>query len=166
MNLRDANELVAKMHRHHKPTIGHRFSLAVIDDSGKIRGAVIAGRPVSRGCNQFEVLEVTRLVTDGCANACSALYGAVARTAKAMGYLKVQTYTLATEPGTSLVAAGWAVESTTQGGQWSGANGKPRRTDQPITPKTRWAKMLNQPYVKTAVTPSAYFKQQIALWGD
>ena len=42
----------------------------------------------------IEVVEVTRLCTDGTKNACSFLYGAAARIAKEMGYKQIQTYIL------------------------------------------------------------------------
>lgn len=85
---------------------------------------------------------MTRLVTDGTKNACSALYAAAARIGREMGYKKIQTYILASEPGTSLVASGWVDEGEAGGGQWKHTDGKPRRTDQPTEKKTRWAKYL------------------------
>ena len=36
----------ALWHRHHKPVVGHRFSIGV--ENGEIRGACIVGRPVAR----------------------------------------------------------------------------------------------------------------------
>ena len=137
--LSEANELVAKLHRHHKPCRGHRFSLGAVDTFGQLRGAVICGRPVSRNFDFQAVLEVTRLVTDGTHNLPSALYGAAARVAKEMGFEQIQTYTLEEEPGTSLRAANWVDKGLTTGGQWKRSDGKPRRTDQPITRKRRWA---------------------------
>ena len=50
-------------------------------------------------------LKVNRLCTDGTRNACSMLYGACIRVAKAMGYKKVITYTLESENGASLKAS-------------------------------------------------------------
>ena len=64
------------------------------------------GIPVGAAMTE-RVLEVTRLVTDGTANACSLLYAAAARVGKELGYERIQTFILATEPGTSLRAAGW-----------------------------------------------------------
>ena len=78
-----------------------------------------------------DVLEVVRLVTDGTSNACSILYAAAARAGRAMGYRRIQTYILGTEPGVSLRAAGWSDEGLAGGGQWKHADGRPRRTDQP-----------------------------------
>ena len=140
--LREANAFVAEHHRHHKPVQGHRFSMAAFD-GGRVVGVVTVGRPVARmGGAPSEVLEVTRLCTDGTPNACSALYSAAARAGKALGYSRIQTYILATEPGTSLKAAGWTDEGEAGGGQWKHTDGKPRRTDQPIELKRRYARTL------------------------
>lgn len=38
LELKAANELVATHHRHHKPVVGHRFSIGVIDEDGVLRG--------------------------------------------------------------------------------------------------------------------------------
>jgi len=176
LTLKQANDLVASLHRHHKPALSHRFSIGVeetvkcpecygwdniIDPAcekcsgsgwaSRITGAAIIGRPVARGCDPYNVAEVTRLVTDGTKNACSILYAAAARIAREMGFTKIQTYILEDEPGTSLLAAAWSFESKTAGGDWNvGAQKRtgrgigPRRTDQPQNPKQRWAKILNE----------------------
>lgn len=143
IELRDANLFIAEKHRHHKPVRGHRFSLAAWDGDTLI-GVATVGRPVARnGGAPLEVLEVTRLCTDGTRNACSFLYSAAARVGRAMGYKRIQTYILADEPGTSLQAAGWVDEGEAGGGQWKHTDGKPRRTDQPTERKRRWAKTLS-----------------------
>lgn len=141
MTLRAANSYVAERHRHHKPSRGHKFSIGLMVEN-KLIGVAICGRPVARGSDNGFTLEVSRLCTDGSANACSKLYGACARVAKEMGYKKIQTYILESEPGISLKASGWKLEAVTAGGQWKYAGGKPRRTDQPIEPKQRWMKLL------------------------
>lgn len=139
LTLKQANELIVRWHRHHKPVVGHRFSLGLLDGD-ELKGAAIVGRPVSREIPQYEVAEVTRLVTDGTKNACSLLYGACARVAKEMGFRKIQTYILASEPGTSLKASGWKMEAETDGGNWNHSWRKGRREDQPMSPKQRWGK--------------------------
>lgn len=139
LELAEANALVAALHRHHKPVVGHRFSIGVLDGAGRLVGAAICGRPVARLYDPRDVLEVTRCVTDGSRNACSALYGAAARAAKACGYLKAQTYILDEETGASLRAAGWVYDGAVDGRQWRHTDGRPRRTDQPTTDKGRWA---------------------------
>jgi len=140
VELKEANSFIAKLHRHHQPVQGHRFSLGVIGDDGILHGVVVVGRPVARlAGSPKNVLEVTRLCTDGTYNACSALYAASARAGKAMGYKRIQTYTLPEEGGASLRASGWICEGEAGGGQWKHTDGKPRRTDQPTSIKHRWA---------------------------
>jgi len=141
ITLRKANEIVIQWHRHHKPSRGHKFSIALMKDSVYV-GIAICGRPVARGSDDGLTLEVARLCTDGTPNACSKLYGACSRIAKEMGYVKIQTYILESEPGISLKASGWTMESVTAGGQWKYSGGKERRTDQPTEPKQRWVKFL------------------------
>jgi hypothetical protein len=143
IELRDANAFVALHHRHHKPVQGHRFSISVVDGDGQTRGIAIIGRPVARNAGSpSEVLEVTRLCTDGTPNACSMLYAAAARAGKTLGYKRIQTYILEVESGTTLKASGWVDEGSAGGGQWKHTDGKPRRTDQPTERKRRWAKTL------------------------
>lgn len=120
LNLAEANAFVTQHHRHHKPVVGHKFSIGVADAEGIIRGAAIIGRPVSRHLDDGWVLEVNRATTDGCPNACSALYGAAWRAAKALGYRRLITYTLESEPGTSLKAAGWKCLGERGGLRWTG----------------------------------------------
>lgn len=141
LELRDLNTLVESLHRHHKPVQGHRFSIGV-EHKGVIVGGASVGRPTARMTNQREVLEVTRLVTDGTKNACSALYSAAARIGKEMGYKRIQTFILDTENGTSLKAAGWIFEQSSAGGDWTRQSKPNRRQDQPQCPKQRWAKEL------------------------
>ena len=152
LELSEANELVARWHRHHKPAQGHRFSIGAVTDDGELVGAAIVGRPVARRTDYKKVLEVTRLVTNGHKNACSILYAAAARVAREMGYEKIQTFVLDTETGASCAAAGWICEAVGVGGLgWQSRDG--RKTDQPVTPKKRYSKTLNAPVTKRVVTP-------------
>lgn len=95
VSLKEANAFVAENHRHHKPVTGHKFSIACADGE-KIVGVAIVGRPVSRHLDDGWTLEVNRLCTDGTRNACSMLYAAAWRAARAMGYHKLITYILDT----------------------------------------------------------------------
>lgn len=141
VELSQANNFVTNLHRHHKPVVGHRFSIGCqVDDA--LVGVAIVGRPVARHFNTQTTVEVTRLCTDGTPNACSFLYQACARAAKALGYEIIQTYILQTETGVSLKACGWRFEQETAGGLWVHSDGKPRRTHQPTMPKQRWARTL------------------------
>lgn len=118
ISLAEANAFVRRLHRHHPPVVGHKFSIAAYSDLG-LCGVVIVGRPVSRMRDDGETLEVARLCTDGTRNACSFLYGAAARAAFALGYLKIGTYTLPDEGGASLRASGWHLIGERGGGSWS-----------------------------------------------
>lgn len=115
----EANAFVAVHHRHHKPMPGCKFALAVSDADGKVRGVAMVGRPVARMSDDGFTLEVNRVATDGARNACSMLYGAAWRAAKALGYRRLITYTLPAEGGASLRAAGWRLLGERGGGQWS-----------------------------------------------
>lgn len=130
---------VTQYHRHHKPVVGHKFSLAVIDEVEQIRGVAIVGRPVARHLDNGLTLEVNRVATDGCPNACSALYGAARRAAFALGYKKLITYVLDTEPGTSLNGAGWKCIGKAGGGSWdTPTSNRPRIDKHPLQGKMRW----------------------------
>lgn len=100
---------------------------------------MIVGRPVSRHFDDGWTAEVTRLcVLDGHRNACSRLYGAAKRAAQAMGYKRVITYILASEPGTSLKGAGWRlVNAEAGGGSWS-CPSRPRVDTHPLEQKQLW----------------------------
>lgn len=139
ITLRQANAYVEKYHRHHKASRGHKFSIGVTDGSDLV-GVCICGRPVSRRLDDGKTLEVNRLCTDGTRNACSILYGAACRAAKAMGYTRVITYILESEPGTSLKAAGFKCEGRAGGLEWNGRS-KPKDENQyQHEMKTRWVK--------------------------
>ena len=143
LTLAQANTLIEKLHRHHKKVTGHRFSLGAYRKN-ELVGAVVVGRPVSRELDQYDIAEVTRLVTDGSHNVCSFLYSAAARVAREMGFYKIQTYILDSEPGTSLISAGWDYEVRTSGGNWNHSWRKGRREDQPMCCKIRYGKILRR----------------------
>lgn len=107
ITLRAAQDFIALHHRHNKPPRGHKFSVGLQDDNGVLVGVATAGRPVARHFDDGVTLEVNRTCTTGERNANSALYGAVWRAARAMGYRRCITYTQADESGASLRAAGF-----------------------------------------------------------
>lgn len=135
--LDEANYFVSLHHRKLGPVVGHKFSIAVMDDFSKIRGVAIVGHPNARGLADLWTLEVTRNATDGCPNACSALYGAAWRAARAMGYRRLITYTGKNEPGTSLIAAGFKIVAEVTGREWS-CPSRPRINRRPLEDKFRW----------------------------
>jgi hypothetical protein len=125
VSLSGANKFVEEHHRHHKSVKFHKFSIGCTDGE-KLVGVAIVGRPVSRILDDGLTLEVSRLCTDGTQNACSILYSAAWRAAKAMGYQKIITYTLVSEHGSSLKAAGWTCVN-----ECCGCIGKWRRSPKP-----------------------------------
>ena len=134
--LDEANAFVAQHHRHHKPVVGHKFSIGAALGE-QIVGVVIVGRPVARGRDDGLTLEVTRLCTDGTKNACSFLYGAAARAGFALGYKRIGTYILQSEDGVSLRAAGWKMISEVKGRSWS-CQSRPRVDKHPTQGKLLW----------------------------
>jgi len=140
ITLKAANAFVNKYHRHHKATIGHKFSIG-LSDSRDLIGVAIMGRPVARGSDDGFTIEVARLCTNGTKNACSMLYQAAARASKELGYKKIQTYILDEESGVSLKAANWKMEALTSGGKWVHSHGN-RNNNHPLQPKQRWVRTL------------------------
>ena len=114
----EANAFVEKFHRHHKPIQGCKFCVAV-SSGDKVVGVAIVGRPVARLLDDGWTLEVNRCCTDGTKNACSMLYSAAWRAAKALGYMRLITYTLPEEGGASLRASNWRCLGLRGGGNWN-----------------------------------------------
>ncbi len=133
----DAREFVRQFHRHHGPPVSGLFAVgAAIDE--RIVGVAIVGRPVARLLQDGYTAEVTRVATlDGAFNACSALYAACWRGARAIGYRRLVTYTLSQESGKSLMAAGWKVVGEVKGRSWS-CKSRPRIDKHPTQDKLRW----------------------------
>jgi len=118
ITFKQANEFVLKYHRHHRSVVGCKFCVGVSDGSN-LRGVAIIGRPVARSLDDGYTLEVNRCCTDGAKNACSMLYAAAWRAARALGYHKLVTYILASESGTSLRASGYRLIGKVKGRSWS-----------------------------------------------
>ena len=140
IDFRAAAEFVGLHHRHNKPPVGHKFSIACYDGE-RLCGVCMVGRPVGRYLDDGQTLEVNRNCTDGTRNACTMLYGAAQRAAKAMGYKRIITYTLRSENGTSLRASNWICDGPAGGTHWTG-----QRYEQLEIPlgemKVRWRKEL------------------------
>lgn len=136
----EANAFVALLHRHHKPMPGCKFCVAVSDETGTVRGVAMIGRPVARLLDDGWTLEVNRCCTDGARNACSMLYQAAWRAARALGYRKLITYTLESEGGASLRGAGWKCigKATTAVGQGWSVPSRPRVDTHPLQQKLKW----------------------------
>ena len=135
-----ASDYVNQYHRHHKATVGCKFCIAAVDDSGQIHGVAVCGRPVSRHLDDGVTLEINRVCTDGTRNACSMLYGACCRIAKEMGYKKVITYILESENGASLKASNFICEGKAGGTHWTGSRNRGQKI--PAEMKKKWVRIL------------------------
>lgn len=133
---REAKRFIEEHHRHNPSTHGWKFGIG-LNDGEKVVGVVIVGRPVARGLDDGWTAEVTRCCTDGTPNACSMLYGAAWRAARAMGYRRLVTYTGTEEPGSSLKAAGFTALYQTKAKSWD-MPGRPRVDKHDIRPRTLW----------------------------
>lgn len=141
ITLEEAKVFVNKHHRHNIAPVGHKYSIG-LNDGNKVIGVAIVGRPIARYNDDGLTLEVLRVcVLEGYKDACSKLYAAAWRVAKNLGYKKLITYTLKSEPGTSLKAAGWKVIGETQY--------KPKGWDVPSRPR---------------VKPERYPTEQKTIW--
>jgi len=133
---KEAHAFITEHHRHHRAPVGEKFAIGV-NDGVKVVGVVTVGRPVARMLDDGWTAEVTRCCTDGTPNACSMLYAAAWRAARAMGYRKLITYTLPEEGGASLRAANWKCIGAAGGGSWS-CKSRPRVDAHPLQVKFRW----------------------------
>jgi hypothetical protein len=135
-----AFQFIAEFHRHHPPPLGWKFGIA-LRDGERLIGVVTVGRPVARRLDDGLTAEVTRLCTDGTRNACSKLYSAAWRACAAMGYRRLITYILESEPGTSLVATGFRFVRLTRGESWD-RPGRRRMDRHPTVPKKLFEKTV------------------------
>lgn len=138
IHMAEANAFVEQYHRHSEPVLGARFCVAVADDE-RVRGVAICGRPVARKMQDGWTLEVNRLATDGAENACSMLYAACWRAARAIGYTRLLTYTLESEGGASLRASNWkrVAELPARHG-WDRPSRPRDESDYLSSPRVRW----------------------------
>ena len=106
----------------------------------KMVACAVCGRPVARTLDNGQICEITRLCSDGTPNACSFLYGACCRIAKAMGYKRIITYTLVSENGASLRASNFLYDGIAGGVKWTGVRDRGQKL--PPEMKNRWVKDL------------------------
>jgi hypothetical protein len=132
-----AKEHVLANHRRLKRLAGAMWAIGCFDGEALV-GASVVGRPSARSAQQLGRLELIRMaVIEGHPNACSMLYGACARAARAMGAVDLWTYLHGDEPGTSVKAAGWIFVGMTAGGEWDRIL-RPRVNALDSKPKQKW----------------------------
>jgi hypothetical protein len=146
--IKEANRVVGLWHRHNRPVHGALFAVGV-EREGALVGVAIVGRPIGRNAQDGVTCEIVRVATDGTYNACSMLYGACCRAAKALGYRKVLTKTLVSEPGSSLKASGFQEDGSIKAGlDWDRKGRRRVQVDlfgeetMPSEAKRRWTRSL------------------------
>ena len=141
INLKEANEFVSNFHRHNKPVVGAKYSIGC-SDGDRLVGTAIVGRPIAIKKDDGVTAEVTRccVLDDAPKGSWSFLYACCWRAWRAMGGIRLITYTLASESGASLRGSGWRVvhESQVKKNGWS-VPSRPREW-QPVfgQQKFRW----------------------------
>lgn len=107
---REAARFIADHHRHHAPSRGDVFRVAVAA-GGQVVGVATVGRPVARLFDDGWTLEVNRSCTapDAPHGTNSLLYARAWKVAKLLGWRRLITYTQSGESGASLRGAGWRV---------------------------------------------------------
>lgn len=140
VSFKDACKFITDHHRHLKPPVGHKYSIAT-QLHNRIVAVIIVGRPIARLNDDGFTLEVLRLATDNTFNACSMLYAAAWRVARNLGYRKLITYILSTEKGTSLKASGFKVVSSVPYHKWS-CPSRLRYNSLPEVPKLKFEKTI------------------------
>ena len=144
-----ARQFVLAHHRHNrKLPAGDRYRVALAQD-GEIVAVAWVGNPTAEGLQDGRTLEITRVCTLGTRNACTMLYGALGRACKALGWLRLYTYTLEDEPGISPRAAGFTLDAIIEEREWGKESGRPRYSEnlfgERATPegrKLRWVRVL------------------------
>jgi hypothetical protein len=159
LDLPEANAYVERHHRHSVPTVGHKFSLGAVAD-GEVVGVAIVGRPVARMLQDGWTLEALRVCTTGHRNACSFLYGASWKATRALGFLRIITYTTTAEHAASVRAAGWVKESVREAAlDWS-VPSRPRNSGHTPTGVVRWVNRA------ASWSPELGPRPRVSLGGD
>ena len=146
LTLRQANDFVEQFHRHNGRTArdGGKFAIGATNEEELI-GVAIVGRPVARLLDDGYTAEILRCCTSPQApkGAVSFLYAACWRVWRAMGGLRMVTYTLKTESGASLRGAGWKVVAEVPAHSGWNRSGREREW-QPVygQQKLRWEKTV------------------------
>lgn len=152
-----ARRFVREVHRHNKPPESWRWGCGLFQGE-QLVGVGMAGDPVGPFTDDVFRIEFTRVCTDGTRNACSKLYGHLSRAAKELGWEEAITYTLASEPGTSLKASGWVKDAEIPARGYGGGRARYEENlfgerSRPEEPKVRWRKRL-QSSVHIHVVPA------------
>lgn len=149
ISLAEARRFVAEHHSHNEPTTGWKFGVGV-QLADRLVAVGVAEPPRARLLDPSRrSVEITRVATDRTRMACSMVYGALCRAAKALGYRRAYTYTLEEECAACVRAAGFVYDGTTKPDDDWNKPGRPRRTTNlfgdrliPTGVKHRWRRDL------------------------
>ncbi len=136
--VKQASKFNAITHRRLPAVAGALWAVRVVDAGVTLGVAIVANPPPS--WQGDAVLNVARCaVLPGQRNACSMLYGACSRAARALGASDLVTYTHEDEHGASLLASGYVYAGLTDGGEWDRPNiGRHRQLAIDPERKHRW----------------------------
>lgn len=139
---------VKECHRHLPNLQGGLFAAQVIGPDGECAGVAVFGNPsrvwqnTGRGViTRCAAREGLPNVGNHAAPACTMLYGALCRAAKALGYREAWTYTLPHESGQTLKGAGFIDMGMTDGGEHD-RKSRRRKPAVNAAPKRRWLRRL------------------------
>jgi hypothetical protein len=140
--VKHALPFIEQTHRRLPDRQGAMWAVRVVHcmdlEAAQTIGVAVVGRAARLLHQDFATLEVLRVsVIEGNRNACSMLYGACSRMARAAGADNLVTYLHGDEHGASLRASGWVPDGMTDGGQWDRSS-RPRRAVADALPKQRW----------------------------
>lgn len=138
----EARRFIAQHHRHAKPPAVAICQVGVAKDE-QLVGVALVARPLARKLCDGTTAEISRIATDGTPNACSMLYAACARAAKALGYQRILTYTLESEPGASLRASSFVQDDGFYGSD------NPARWETQRTPRSQAHDLFGTPTMPT-----------------
>ena len=132
-------QFIIQYHQHHGPPQSCKFCVGAFV-GGKMVACAVCGRPASRMLDNGETCEISRLCSDGTLNACSFLYEACCRIAKAMGYKRMITHMLISENGASLGVNILLNDGIAGGINWTGSRDRGQKW--PAEMKNQWVKYL------------------------
>ena len=134
----DSLEFVHQVHRRLPKIQGAMWCVSVRSGADIVGVALVGWPSQEQTTDEMDHLRVLRVaVKEGYPNACSMLYGAAWRAARAMGVTSMDTHTHLDEHATSLKASGWTDGGLTSGGEHSRVN-RPRKAAIDPLPKRRW----------------------------
>lgn len=132
-----AKKWIYDHHRHSQPQQGQMWSICAMRGD-ELVGVAVCGRPTNVTMQQRGYLEIIRVcVLEGVEGCCSMLYSRCRRIGQLMGYERFCSYTLPSESGSSLRAAGFDCVAKVRGGSWN-RKGRTRTDKHLIQDRLRW----------------------------